>query len=76
MMKQPSKHEIDEMINWIKGATYEELLRQWRFAPAGAPMFCHKEVYDFFVDRFKAQKRKVGHDAVVAASKRVGWRYQ
>ena len=29
----------EEALAWIKGATYEELLRHWRHAPIGDPIF-------------------------------------
>lgn len=29
----------DEMKAWIDSATYEELLRKWRFTPPGDPFF-------------------------------------
>ena len=28
-----------ELLDWIDGASYEQLLRRWRFAPAGDPFF-------------------------------------
>lgn len=28
-----------EMITWIDNASYEDLLRKWRFAPGGDPFF-------------------------------------
>lgn len=31
--------KIEELKNWIDNATYQELLRKWRFSPSGDPFF-------------------------------------
>jgi len=59
------KAEIDAM-------TYEQLLRRWRFATLGNPMF-QGERGSYFADRMSELRRKIGHDAAVQASKNVGW---
>ena len=62
----------DQMKAWIDGATYEQLLSRWRFAPAGSPWF-QGEVGRYY-EKVMAEKREsVGHDAHVAASKNIGW---
>ena len=61
-----------EMKRWIDNASYEELLRKWRYAPTGDPFFhndtgmgaCYSEV-------MKKRKEEVGHAAAVAASKAI-----
>lgn len=60
-----AKAEIDAM-------TYEQLLRKWRFATLGNPMF-QGERGSYFADRMSELRRKIGHDAAVQASKNVGW---
>lgn len=54
---------------WIDDASYEELLRKWRFALAGDPYFVGE--MGVYYSNIMAQKRmNVDH---VAASKRIGW---
>lgn len=56
---------------WIDNSTYEELLRRWRYAPVGDPIF-QSEVGQYFKEvMFK--KRDADPDEAVRASKRVGW---
>mgnify|MGYP001575129176 FL=1 len=50
--------------------SYEELLRYWRFAPAGDPWF-EGETGDYWKERMK-QLREQGADHV-GASKHIGW---
>lgn len=60
------KERIDRM-------TYEEMLREWRFAPAGAPLF-QGEVGDYFAARMKELRRQPGGaQRHVQASKNIGW---
>ena len=62
-----------EMIAWIDGATYEELLTRWRFAPAGTDWFTNKEIADHYLIVMARKKKEIGHEEAVMASKRVGW---
>ncbi len=55
---------------YIDGMSYEELLRQWRFAPVGDPLFVG-ESGDYWVERMR-ELRALGADHV-AASKSIGW---
>ena len=58
-----------KMKRWIDDASYEELLRKWRFASAGDPYFQGES--GIYYSNVMAQKRMaVDH---VAASKRIGW---
>ena len=62
----------EEMKKWIDSASYEDLLRKWRFDPAGSPWF-QGEVGDYY-ERVMLQKRKeVGEAAHVKTSKAIGW---
>lgn len=54
----------------IDGLCYEDLLRRWRFAPAGDPWF-QSETGDYWSARMK-EVRELGADHV-GASKRIGW---
>lgn len=58
------KKQIDAM-------DYVELLRLWRFSPAGHPWFTNKIVYNYIRNRMQTL-RDEGVDPV-AASKEVGW---
>lgn len=64
-MTQAEKDLIDSM-------DYEELLRRWRFSPAGDPLFQGRSG-EYFLVRMDALRRKVGDEGHVEASKRVGW---
>ncbi len=56
---------------WIDGASYEELLRRWRYAPAGDPMF--KGDTGVHYTAVMAEKRAADPAGHVRASKSVGW---
>jgi len=57
---------------WIDKATYEELLRKWRFAPAGSPLFTG-EVGEYYKERMTRLKAIVGDEEHVRVSKAIGW---
>ncbi len=57
---------------WIDGATYEELLRRWRMAPVGAPMF-QGDTGDYYSKVIAEKRQAAGQEAHVAASKSIGW---
>lgn len=64
-LTKENKQHIDRL-------SYEDLLRKWRFAPAGDPWF-QGETGDYWssrMDELKAQDP----GAAVQASKDVGWR--
>ena len=63
----------DEMKARIDGMSYGELLRKWRFAPVGDPMF-QGEAGDYFGERMKELRSRPGGDEKhVSASKSIGW---
>lgn len=55
---------------WIDAATYTELLRRWRHAPAGDPMF-RGDVGHYYLKVMEAKKAE-DPGAAVAASKAIG----
>lgn len=57
---------------WIDGASYEQLLRRWRFAPLGDPMFAG-DTGDYYGEVMAAKHKNVGDGEHVATSKRIGW---
>ena len=64
-MTPEQKTSIDNM-------SYETMLTLWRFAPSGHPLM-KLEVGKYYSDVMAQKKKKIGHDAAVAASKQVGW---
>ena len=62
-----------EVKSRIDAKTYEELLRLWRFAPSGHPMF-QGESGTYFAERMKELRSQPGgNERHVAASKSIGW---
>jgi hypothetical protein len=64
-MSDDTKARIDAM-------GYEEMLRLWRNAPVGHPMF-QGATGDYFGKRMQEKKTEVGGDEAVRASKNIGW---
>lgn len=69
-----TEKELEEwtMRNWIDEATYVELLRRWRFHPAGSP-WTKGKIGHYFGKVMEEKKAKLTHSEQVAASKEVGW---
>jgi hypothetical protein len=61
-----------EMRDWIDQASYEELLRKWRFAPAGDPFF-RGEIGDYYSKIMHARREEISAEDCARASKRIGW---
>lgn len=61
-----------EMKEWIDNASYEELLRKWRFAPIGDPFF-RGEIGDYYSKVMAQKRREAGEAEHVRASKSIGW---
>ena len=62
----------DEMKAKIDAMDYESMLRLWRNAPVGHPMF-QGETGGYFAGAMKRKQQEVGQDAHVRASKTIGW---
>ena len=58
-----------EQKEWIDNASYETLLRKWRFAPFGDPLL-QGETGQYFAKKMGEKKQTCDH---VQASKNVGW---
>lgn len=67
-----AKKVKEEHIAWIDNASYEELLRRWRFASFDDTIF-HGDTGDYYAKKMKEKQIEVGHDAHVRASKSIGW---
>jgi hypothetical protein len=63
---------LEEMKAWVDAASYESLLRKWRFAISGDPHF-QGEMGDYYIAAMKKKRDEVGDDEHVRASKRIGW---
>jgi hypothetical protein len=60
-----------EEKKWIDEASYEDMLRKWRFSPLGDTYFVDdQERADYFVKAMAEKRAQTNH---VFASKRVGW---
>ena len=59
----------ERIKQWIDAATYQDLLRKWRFASVGDPMF-QGEIGEYY-SKVMAEKRKTANH--IQASKNVGW---
>ena len=57
---------------WIDKADYESLLRRWRHAPTGDPMF-QGETGAYYKKVMAKRKAEAGPGGHVGASKRIGW---
>ena len=55
---------------WIDEACYEDLLRKWRFAPAGSPWF-QGDTGQYYAKVMDEKKAAIGREAV-NISKRLG----
>lgn len=61
-----------EQKSWIDGASYEDLLRKWRFVAPGDPFF-QGDTGEYYQEMLVAKRSQIGNAAHVAASKRIGW---
>lgn len=61
-----------EMKNWIDNASYEELLRKWRFSPTGSAFF-QGEMGNYYEVIMARKRKEVGEAEHVRASKSIGW---
>lgn len=61
------------MMKWIDGATYEQLLSKWRFAPLGSPWF-QGRVGKHYGTIMAKRREEVGKARHTEASKSIGWR--
>lgn len=62
----------DGMKEWIDSANYEELLRKWRFAPAGDEIF-QGEIGIYYSEAMAKKRTEAGYEAAATVSKRIGW---
>lgn len=56
----------------IREASFEEILRLWRFSPIGSPVF-EGPVGDLLTARYAAMRSSLSDAEWTALSKRVGW---
>lgn len=57
---------------WIDNASYEDLLRRWRFAPDGDPMF-QGDTGDYYTIIMAKKRIEIGDAGHTQASKNIGW---
>lgn len=61
--------EQEKLNDYIDTLSYRQMLRLWRFAPAGDPLF-KGETGVYFSKRMNELKKDVDH---VRISKEIGW---
>ncbi len=59
----------EQTKQWIDSASYELLLRKWRFATIGDPMF-QGETGEYYAKVMQEKRKSEDH---VQASKNIGW---
>jgi hypothetical protein len=65
---------MDKKIKeWIDSASYEELLRKWRFALAGDKYFFGEAIV-YYQQAMRQRKVEVGEAEHGRISKKLGWR--
>jgi hypothetical protein len=62
----------EQMREWIDKASYEQLLKQWRFAPFGDPFF-QGDIGDYYSKQLAKKRDEVGDEEHVRISKEIGW---
>jgi hypothetical protein len=61
-----------DLYNWTDTASYEDLLRRWRFAAIGDPIF-QGEVGKHYAEVMAHRRAEVGPEEHTRISKRIGW---
>lgn len=62
----------EEIKAWIDNASYEDLLRKWRFTPTGSPFF-QGEMGNYYQVVMARKRQAAGEAEHVRASKAIGW---
>jgi len=57
---------------WIDDASYEDLLRKWRFAPSG-DLFFQGDTGEYYSKVMKEKQSKLEPGEASSASKNIGW---
>ena len=67
--------EVEERERaWIKAASYENLLRRWRMAPSGDPVFEGK-LGVYYAQEMNRKRDLLTLVEQIAISKSIGWEY-
>lgn len=61
-----------EIKKWIDKASYETLLRKWRFAAAGDPIFI-KGICNYYSRALHSKRKEIGEANHTVISKKIGW---
>ena len=64
--------KIKDLILWIDEASYEDLLRRWRFAELGDNIF-QGEIGQYYSNSMFEKRELLSHEEQVRISKKVGW---
>ena len=63
---------VADMIMWVDGASYEQLLGKWRFEPSGSPWF-EGEMGDYYKAVMLERSHETPDEERVRVSKSLGW---
>lgn len=58
----------------IDGMTYTDMLRRWRFALTGDPLF-QGPSGDYYAERMKKIRAEIGPEEHTRVSKEIGWNF-
>ena len=61
-----------EHKEYIDNASYEELMKNWRFCQAGDPLFQGDTGY-YYMEVMAKKKKELSDHERVSISKRIGW---
>ena len=62
----------EDLRKWIDEQSYETLLRRWRTAPAGDPIF-QGEIGEYYQEAMRKKRAEHSPEELVGISKRIGW---
>jgi hypothetical protein len=61
-----------ELKAWIDAASYDQLLKRWRFAPLGDPVF-QDEIGQYYANVMAEKRKEIDSLTAVKISKQIGW---
>ena len=70
--KENEMSELELLKGRINRMTYYELLKRWRFASTGDPLF-QGEIGEYYAKKMKEKREQITADEHVNTSKAIGW---
>lgn len=62
----------EQQKKWIDAASYEQLLRKWRFAKTGEPLL-QGDAGAYYSEQMNLKRKQLPDGEHTATSKRIGW---